>query len=70
MMTAYGAGLRLAELVRLRPHHIKSDRMLIHVEQGKGRKDRYTLLSEWARPFCLSRSRGWRSKRRPLRHDR
>ena len=44
LMTAYSAGLRLAELVRLRPHHIKSDRMLIHVEQGKGRKDRYTRL--------------------------
>lgn len=46
LMTAYSAGLRLAELVCLKPHHIKSDRMLIHVEQGKGRKDRYTLLSE------------------------
>mgnify|MGYP001826551979 CR=1 FL=1 len=46
MMTAYGAGLRVSELVRLQPQHICSDRMLIRVDQGKGRKDRYTLLSQ------------------------
>ena len=46
MMTAYSAGLRVGELVQLKPHHIKSDRLLIHVEQGKGRTDRYTLLSQ------------------------
>jgi integrase/recombinase XerD len=46
MMTAYGAGLRVSELVRLKPLDIYSARMLIRVEQGKGRKDRYTLLSE------------------------
>lgn len=46
MMTAYSAGLRVSELVRLRPHDINSQRMLIRVVQGKGRKDRYTLLSE------------------------
>jgi site-specific recombinase XerD len=46
MMTAYSAGLRVSELVRLKPRDIHSDRMLIRVEQGKGRKDRYTLLSE------------------------
>jgi site-specific recombinase XerD len=46
--TAYSAGLRKGELIRLQPHHIESDpsRMLIRVEQGKGRKDRYTILSE------------------------
>ncbi len=45
--TAYSAGLRVSELVSLKPHHIESDpsRMLIRVEQGKGRKDRYTILS-------------------------
>ena len=45
--TAYSAGLRISELVRLKPHHIESDpdRMLIRVEQGKGQKDRYTILS-------------------------
>ena len=46
--TAYSAGLRVSELVRLKPHHIESDpdRMLIRVEQGKGKKDRYTILSK------------------------
>ena len=46
MIVAYGAGLRVSELVRLKPEHIHSDRMLIRVDQGKGRKDRYTLLSQ------------------------
>lgn len=47
LKTAYSAGLRVSELINLRPEHIESDpsRMLIRVEQGKGRKDRYTLLS-------------------------
>ena len=46
--TAYSAGLRIGELVHLKPHHIESDpsRMLIRVDQGKGRKDRYTILSQ------------------------
>jgi site-specific recombinase XerD len=46
--TAYSAGLRISELVRLKPYHIESDpdRMLIRVEQGKGKKDRYTILSK------------------------
>ena len=45
--TAYSAGLRVNELVHLKPHHIESDpsRMVIRVEQGKGKKDRYTILS-------------------------
>jgi site-specific recombinase XerD len=46
MMTAYGAGLRSAELVKLKPQHIHADRMCIRVDQGKGKKDRYTLLSQ------------------------
>ena len=45
LMTTYAAGLRLSEGRRLKPIHIHSERMLIRVEQGKGRKDRYTLLS-------------------------
>jgi site-specific recombinase XerD len=44
----YSSGLRVGEVVRLRPEDIDSKRMLIHVIQGKGRKDRYTLLSELA----------------------
>ena len=45
LMTTYAAGLRVSEVVRLKLTDIESDRMLIRVEQGKGRKDRYTLLS-------------------------
>jgi integrase/recombinase XerD len=45
LMTIYSAGLRVGEVTRLKPAHIDSDRMLIRVEQSKGRKDRYTLLS-------------------------
>jgi integrase/recombinase XerD len=45
LMTAYGGGLRLGEVCRLQPRHIDSARMQIRVEDGKGHKDRYTLLS-------------------------
>ncbi len=48
LMTTYSAGLRVGEVVRLKLHHIESSRMMIRVEQGKGRKDHYTLLSERA----------------------
>jgi site-specific recombinase XerD len=46
--TEYSAGLRISELVGLKPHHIESDPdpMLIRVEQGKGKKDRCTILSQ------------------------
>lgn len=46
LMTAYAAGLRASELVHLQVQDIHSDRLLIRVNQGKGRKDRYTLLSQ------------------------
>ena len=45
LMTAYAAGLRTAEVAALRVTDIDSKRMLIRVEQGKGRKDRYVMLS-------------------------
>jgi integrase/recombinase XerD len=45
LMTIYAAGLRVSEAVRLRVGDIDSQRMLLRVEQGKGKKDRYTLLS-------------------------
>jgi site-specific recombinase XerD len=45
LMTVYGGGLRVSEVVHLRPQDIHSERMLIRVDQGKGHKDRYTLLS-------------------------
>ncbi len=44
----YSAGLRVGEVVRLQIKDIDTKRMLIKVRQGKGRKDRYTLLSEVA----------------------
>ena len=46
LMTGYGGGLRVSEVVSLRVDDICSDRMLLRVQQGKGRKDRYTLLSQ------------------------
>ncbi len=41
----YSAGLRVGEVVGLKIKEIDSKRMLIHIRQGKGRKDRYTILS-------------------------
>lgn len=45
LMLVYSAGLRVGEVVRLKPEDIDSKRMLIHVKGSKGRKDRYTMLS-------------------------
>jgi site-specific recombinase XerD len=61
LMTAYGAGLRLNEICHLRVADIDSDRMTIRVEQGKGAKDRYTLLS----PRLLAELRRYWSVYRP-----
>jgi integrase/recombinase XerD len=46
LMTIYSAGLRISEAINLKIKDIDSDRMQIRVEQGKGKVDRYTLLSE------------------------
>ena len=46
LMTTYAAGLRVSELIAVQVSDLDSERMLIRVEQGKGRKDRYTLLTE------------------------
>jgi len=44
LMTAYSAGLRVAEVCHLRVADIDSERMALRVEQGKGARDRYSLL--------------------------
>ena len=48
LFLVYSAGLRVGEVVRLKPEDIESTRMLIKVNKGKGGKDRYTLLSHIA----------------------
>ena len=48
LMLVYSAGLRVGEVVRLKPEDIDSKRMLIYIKGSKGRKDRYTLLSNTA----------------------
>ena len=46
LMTVYSAGLRVSELIHLKLSDINPERMMIRVEQGKGKKDRYTILSQ------------------------
>ena len=55
MSVAYGAGLRVSEVVSLKVGDIDSQRMTLRVEQGKGAKDRYAMLS----PVLLQRLRTW-----------
>jgi site-specific recombinase XerD len=62
LSVAYGAGLRVSEVVALKVSDIDSKRMLIRVEQGKGRKDRYVMLS----PQLLELLRAWYKEARPL----
>ena len=45
LMTAYAAGLRVSEAIHLKVADIDSQRMMLRVDQGKGRKDRYIMLS-------------------------
>jgi integrase/recombinase XerD len=45
LMTAYSAGLRTSEIAALKVKDIDSKRMLIHIRQGKGKKDRYVMLA-------------------------
>jgi site-specific recombinase XerD len=47
-MVVYSAGLRVGEVVKLRPEDIDSKRMLIHIKESEGWKDRYTMLSKIA----------------------
>jgi site-specific recombinase XerD len=46
LTTTYAAGLRVSEVVALQVTHLDSERMVIRIEQGKGPRDRYALLSE------------------------
>lgn len=48
LMLMYSGGLRVGEVVRLKPEDIDTNRKLIHIRASKGRKDRYTLLSDLA----------------------
>jgi site-specific recombinase XerD len=61
LMTTYSAGLRAGEVARLKPEHIDSKRMLIKVQNGKGGKDRYSLLSV----RLLAELRQYYRKKRP-----
>ena len=61
LSVAYGGGLRVSEVVALKVSDIDSKRMVIRVEQGKGRKDRYVMLS----PHLLELLRAWYKAARP-----
>jgi site-specific recombinase XerD len=61
LTVCYAAGLRISEAVRLTPAAIDSQRMVIRVEQGKGRKDRYVMLS----PKLLDMLRDYWKRTRP-----
>ncbi len=55
LSVAYGAGLRASEVIALKVGDVDSQRMTLRVEQGKGAKDRYAMLS----PVLLQRLRTW-----------
>ena len=61
LSAAYGAGLRVSEVVALKVPDIDSQRMLLRIEQGKGRKDRFAMLS----PQLLELLRDWWRIARP-----
>jgi site-specific recombinase XerD len=62
-MTSYSGGLRLGETLGLLPSDVDSGRMMIRIEQGKGRKDRYVMLS----PTLLAALRVYWKAFRPVR---
>ena len=61
LSVAYGGGLRVSEVVALKVSDIDSKRMVIRIEQGKGNKDRYVMLS----PHLLELLRAWYKAARP-----
>ncbi len=60
MYLIYSSGLRIGEAINLRVTDIDSQRMLIRVRQGKGRKDRYTVLSQVALEVLRKYSKKYR----------
>jgi integrase len=64
MSAAYSAGLRVSEVVALKVANVDSNRMLLRIEQAKGRKDRLAMLSprlldflrDW---YCIARPAVW-----------
>ena len=69
LMLCYGAGLRISEAVSLRVSDVDSSRMLLRVENGKGGKDRYTMLSprllEVLRIYWRRTHPGWSRQQNP-----
>jgi integrase/recombinase XerD len=61
LTTCYAAGLRISEAICLTPSAIDSKRIVLRVEQGKGQKDRYVMLS----PKLLATLRDWWRLERP-----
>ncbi len=61
LMTAYGCGLRVSEVISLKVTDTGSGRMMVRVDQGKGAKDRYSILS----PRLLDELRLYWLKYRP-----
>jgi integrase/recombinase XerD len=61
LSVAYGAGLRVSEVANLKVSDIDSQRMTLRVEQGKGQRDRYVMLS----PLLLELLRDWWRAARP-----
>ena len=61
LSAAYAAGLRVSEVVALKVSDIDSERLLLRIEQGKGRKDRFAMLS----PKLLELLRDWYRIARP-----
>jgi integrase/recombinase XerD len=62
LTTCYAAGLRISDVLHLRPTDIDSRRMVVRVDQGKGQKDRYVMLS----PKLLELLRTWWRMERPI----
>lgn len=63
LVLIYSAGLRVSEVVRLQPEDIDYERKLIHLHNAKGRKDRYTILSQVAEKYLKVYIKEYRPER-------